>query len=513
MSRGRGEDLTRTQIRGSTALLAGQAFALVVNLAVQILIVRYLSKADFGAFAYALSIVMLAETVSAFGLRRGVSRFMPIYDEAGEGAKVVGTLAFGVATILSIGLGVVLLVIAFRGAVAGSFEDQEGAVTVLVIMIALAPVQALGTLLDGVFAVFTRPRAIVLRKFVLSPLMRLAVVLLLAVQDAGVVFLAAGYLAAGLLALALYVPMLARVLRERDLRRYLRPGRLDTPVREVLGFTVPLLTNDVTNALLNAAAPIMLGLLATAGDVASFRAVLPIVLTMGYVLASFGLLFVPLASRLYARGDSGELNRIYWQTATWTTVLAFPIFVGAAVFAEPLVLLLFGERYESSAPVLAILAAGHFVNTAAGHNGVLLGVFARVRFIVAANVVAIATNLALVALLIPPLEAEGAAIATSATFVVLNVARQVGLARRTDVRGVDPHYLPTYGVVVLVTAALFALELALEPPLALGVAAGALGCLAVLAFARRRLQFAETFPELVRLPFVRSLLVPREARP
>ena len=46
----------RRQIRGSTLLLVGQLLAKGVNFGVQVLIVRYLSKSDYGALAYALSI-------------------------------------------------------------------------------------------------------------------------------------------------------------------------------------------------------------------------------------------------------------------------------------------------------------------------------------------------------------------------------------------------------------------------------------------------------------------------
>ena len=50
---------TRNQIRGSSLLLVGRMASLGVNFAVQIIVIRYLSKSDYGAFAYALSLVSL----------------------------------------------------------------------------------------------------------------------------------------------------------------------------------------------------------------------------------------------------------------------------------------------------------------------------------------------------------------------------------------------------------------------------------------------------------------------
>lgn len=499
-------NVTRSQIRGSSLLLAGQAFALVAALLVQVLIVRYLTKESYGAFAYALSIVIIGEAVAAFGMRRGVGRYMPIYEEAGDRARAAGTLLLAVGAVLSLGLAVVLVVIGFRGAVAGSFEDSASAVTVIAILIVLAPIQALGTLLDGVFAVFQRPRAIVARKYVISPLLRLAVVVLLVAAEQGVIFLAVGYVATGAFGIVLYGPMLVRALRARDLLRWMRPRRAVVPAREVLSFTAPLLSNDVTNAMLGAVGGIVLGVMAAPGDVADFRAVLPFVLTMGYVLSSFGLLLVPLASRMYTRGESDDLNRLYWRTAVWTGVLAFPIFLACLVIPESIVVNLFGERYGDAAPVLAVLALGQFVNTAAGHNGVLLGVFRRVRFIVLTNVAAVFLVVVLMVVMVPRHEAVGAAIATSATFIALNFVRQVGLSLHTDVRGVIPAAARCYAAMVAAACVVVVLQLALAPPLIISVLLVAGGWFAVLVTARRELALAETFPELARIPGLRRLI-------
>src|SRR3954462_1795704 len=83
-----GAAATRRQIRGSSLLLAGRMLSLAVNFATQVLIVRYLSKADFGAFAYGLSIVSLGESLAVLGLDKAIARFLPIYEEHGAYGKL-----------------------------------------------------------------------------------------------------------------------------------------------------------------------------------------------------------------------------------------------------------------------------------------------------------------------------------------------------------------------------------------------------------------------------------------
>jgi O-antigen/teichoic acid export membrane protein len=497
--------VTRAQIRGSTLLFGGQAFAVVVNLAVQILIVRYLSKSDYGLFAYVLSVVMLTEVLAALGLHRAVPRFMPIYEEQGDAAKAAGLLVLAAGTVLSLGLALVLLVIGLRGVIVGSVEGGEAAV-VLVIMIFLAPLGALGTMLEGVFAVFHMPRAIVIRRHVLGPLLRLAVVGLLALSGSGVVFLAWGYLATGLIGIAIFMPMLIPVLRDRGLWGHLQPSGLTVPIREPLRFAVTLLSTDLGTAALAASGPIVVGLFAGSTEVASLRAVIPVVGTMSYVLSTFARLFWPLASRLYVRGDVAELNRLYWSTTTWTTVLAYPIFVTTVLLAEPLTVLLFGERYSGSAPILAVLAVGQFANAASGTNGELLAVFGRIRFIAVTNAVTVSLLLGLMFLLVPGYEALGAAIAFSVTYVLLSAVRQAALRRRTTVRAFDRRYAVVWPVAAGATGAALTIELALSPPVPASIALAVLAYAVVLASARRQLRVLETFPEIAGLPVIRTVL-------
>jgi O-antigen/teichoic acid export membrane protein len=72
---------TRRQIRGSALLLTGRVLSLGINFAVRVLVVRYLSKEAYGAFAYAISIAVFGQTIVTFGLDRAVTRFVPMYDE------------------------------------------------------------------------------------------------------------------------------------------------------------------------------------------------------------------------------------------------------------------------------------------------------------------------------------------------------------------------------------------------------------------------------------------------
>ena len=170
---------TKKGIRGSGILLVGRGISMGSNFLIQVLIVRHLSKSDYGAFAYALSLSVAFTTFIELGLDRSITRFLPIYDERGEPRKVVGTILMQLATVLTLGLALCLLVVGARGWLTGRLIDSAEATTLVAILVVLAPIQALDNMVQNLFAVYARARAIFFRRHVLNPALKLAVVVLL----------------------------------------------------------------------------------------------------------------------------------------------------------------------------------------------------------------------------------------------------------------------------------------------------------------------------------------------
>src|ERR687891_112527 len=460
-----GDAATRKQIRGSSLLLVGRVLSLGVNFGVQVLIVRYLTKADYGAFAYALSLVALGSSIATFGLDRSITRFIPIYDEQGNYNKLFGTLVLAVGTVASLGLVSGALVVGLQGVLAGSLISDERAISLLLILVVLTPIQSLDGLLMGMFAVFSKPRQIFFRKYILTPGLRLTVVLLLVLGNQSVFFLAGGYVAAA---------------------------------RVVFSFTIPLLTSDLVYMAMNTSDVLLLGHYRGAEEVGALRVIWPVAHINQLVMTSFTLLFTPLAARLFARDDKEGINRLYWQTAIWIAVLSFPLFALTFSLSEPLTVTLFGQRYSDSASYLTLLALGYYFNAALGFNGLTLKVFGRLKYIVSINIAAALVNVGLNLVLIPRYGAMGAAIGTCTTLLLHNVFKQAGLLLGTGVTLFRRRDLAVYAAIVLAAGLLFVVQVAFSPPVYVSFVAAAVASLFVVGFGRDSLRAAETFPELMR---------------
>jgi O-antigen/teichoic acid export membrane protein len=499
-------DGSAQQLRGSSLLLIGRVVAMAMSFGSQILIVRHLTKSEFGAFAYALSLVTFAETVVTAGLDRAHARFISIYDERQDYARFFGTILMEVASVLGLGLSLVLLVFGLQGWLAETAIDNQKAVSLLMILIVLSPIQALDRLLMSTFAVLGSARSIFFRTYVLAPGLRLVVVLLLVLGRQPVSFLAAGYVAAGAIGTAIYVVLLVRLLTARGLLAHFDLRSVKMPFLTVFGFALPLLTSDLVYVVMNTFDALLLGRYHGTAEVAEFRVVQPVATLNTVVFTSFTVLFVPLAARLFERQDRDGIRDLYWTTAVWMAILTFPVFLVTSVLARPLTVLLFGQQYAGSGTYLALLAVGYYFQAALGFNGLTIQVFGRLRYTVAVNVLAAAYNAGVNLLLIPRHGALGAAIGTSSALVVHNLLKQLGLRLGTGITVFDWRYARVYTIIAGCALSFVAVQALLSPPLFVGVALAGVATAVVVGANRAMLRVGSVFPELVRVPLLRRLI-------
>lgn len=146
----------------------------------------------------------------------------------------------------------------------------------------------------------------------------------------------------------------------------------------------------------------------------------------GAELITFSLLVVsgvvqPTISRLHELGDLDRLQNVVTGAARFALVLALPVALGLAVFAEPLLELVYGAEFSRGAVCLMILSAAQVVNVSAGLVAQILIMTGHVRDAAIGMTLGAVVNVILNALLIPRWEIEGAAVATGISLVVWSI--------------------------------------------------------------------------------------------
>jgi len=500
----RGKVSSKSQMRGSALLLVGRLLGMGLGLVIQLLLVRVLSKDDYGSFAWALSIVTLVQSVIPLGLDRIDSRFLAKYDEEGDDRKVVGVLVTETLVVVGLGTIVFLAVLLWHGRLAPGIAPSETAANLLVLMVLLAPLAAIDAMVMNTFATFAKARAVFVRRYLLEPGLRLTAILVVFLMGAGVYGLTVGYVLASLLGVSIYVVMVVRLLARLGFLAGLH-GRVTLPVRALLREGFPLMTSSLVYVVVMAVPTFVLGAVGTASDVASLRAVMPIAQLSMAASGAFWVLFPPMITRQWERGDMVGVRLTYWRTALWVALVSYPALVISVSFAEPTAVTLLGQQYADSAPLLAILGFGFWFQSATGFSAILMATAGRLRFIFFANLTILVLGTALSLVLIPRYGAWGAAVGMTLSLVIGNVLRQLGLLGLPT--GVVERWMvgpfAAMGAGVVVT---LLLQLGLGVGFVLALVLTGIVSLVVLVVTLPYLDVAHTFPELLRLPVAGPLL-------
>ena len=509
--RPRGHTSSKSQMRGSALLLVGRLLGMGLGLVIQLLLIRGLTKDDFGAFAWALSIVTLVQSVIPLGLDRVDSRFMAKFDEEGNDRRLVGVLV--TETMFVVGLGAVafLVVLIWHGRLAPGIAPSETAANLLVLLVLLAPLAAIDAMVMNTFATFAKARAVFFRRYLLEPGLRLTAIVTVYLLGAGVYGLTVGYLLASLLGVSIYGVMVVRLLGRIGVLGELR-GRVELPVRMMLRESLPLMSSSLVYVTVMALPTFVLGAVGTASDVAALRAVLPLAQLSMAAAGAFWVLFPPMLTRLWQRGDMLGVRLTFWRTALWVALVSYPTLVLCVAFAEPTTVTLLGQQYAGSAPLLAVTSLGFWFQSATGFSAILMTTAGRVRFVLLANLATLALGVGSAFLLVPRYGAWGGALSMTITLVVGNVLRQLGMIGLPP-GAVERRLLGPWGAMVggLLVAA--GLQQLIHAGFVVGLLVSAVVSLAVLAVTVPYLDVSHTFPELLRLPVLGALLAASAATP
>lgn len=229
---------------------------------------------------------------------------------------------------------------------------------------------------------------------------------------------AAPYLVAGVV-LAVWLHRLAAGASRRSV-----PGAPVRPVRAIAGefwrFAGPRALSRVFTVALQ-----RLDILLVAGMLGPVQAA---IYTAATRFLLFGLLFVqsiqqvmaPRISEFLATGDTGRSSVLYRTTTAWLTLVSWPIYLMAVLFA-PFLLGIFGEGYEAGATVVVVLCLAMLVSTTCGPVDSVLLMAGKSSWSLYNTAGALTVNVGLDLLLIPRLGITGAALGWTAGILVANL--------------------------------------------------------------------------------------------
>ena len=419
------------QISGNAAWLIGERLLrAVISFAVGIVVARSLGTAGFGGLSYAISFVLLFNTLWQLGLGGIVVReLVRAPDQQSELLGSVFLLRLSGAV-----LGLLTIVLA-ASVVAPPDTETRLAIAIL----------GLGTVLyafEGIdfwFQSEVQSRRVVVAR-VAALALSAAASIVLALGGAGIVLLAVAASLEYVLTGVGYVVAYARA--GLSIRSW-RPTRARSLA--LLGMSWPLIVSGLFNSINLRVDQIILGSLADTEAVGTYAAAARLSEAWYFVPIAIAASLAPSLLR------TRELDRDRYRARTQQAydlmfLLSLPLALFVTLLSGPIIGMLFGPAYAASAPILAIhIWAGPFVFMGAVLSKWLIAENL-LRFSIVRHGVGAGVNVLLNLLLIPPLGGLGSALATLASYAVASfgatvlyrpawpAARQMALAVASPVR-------------------------------------------------------------------------------
>lgn len=378
-----------------------------------VLIARLFGAEGTGVYYLALTVTSIATVLSRVGLDNTLIRFISASKDQGKWSQVAGVYRQGMRVAATVSFAVAAVIFAAAPWIAATVFSEPGLTPLLRIMslgiipstLVILHAQSLKAVAKpGLAAVIEATGISLLNVLLIFPLSRAF----------GLSGIAATYVATqSCLLLAGWYLWRRATPDLRDVR-----GAFD--LRLLLITSWPLLWVASMNLIMKWTDTFMLGIWTSAEDVGVYGVAMRTASLTSFVLTAVNSVVAPKFAVMYAQSNLKGLESLAQNSAKLMAALALPLFLLFVLFPG-WVMRVFGDEFAQGALVLAILAAGQFINVATGSVGYLLMMTGREKLMQYNIIGAALLNLVLNLLLIPSFGITGAAAATAVTLAGMNV--------------------------------------------------------------------------------------------
>lgn len=407
---------------------------IISGIGLAVLLARGLGAEGYGQYIFALTLVNILSLPIQMGLPTLLVRQVAIYRSQADWGRLVGIMRWSVLFV-SIMLGIIALAAVAYYALNPTAKEQP-IETYLLYFLAfllagkLGYMQVTSAMLGGFERVLLRS----IPDGMIRPLGFLALIFgvqfFIVLSPSWVMGLHA---LAGLIALIWAVFMFRRhCLNENKQIKGL--GNIQFYTRDWLASLLPL--SFIAGAtIINSKLDIfMLGFLSSKTNVGLYSVALQIAGTILIGQTIVNAIIGPKIARMYASGDIQELQKLISHACRLTSLLAVTCFLIIIVFGQLLIEIVFGMDFSSSYNITLITCAGFAFSAIMGPVVLTLNMAGHERTTMWVVAFSAVVNALLNIFLIPRYGAEGAAVATLITVVVIQSVLSFAVRKKTDLR-------------------------------------------------------------------------------
>lgn len=402
----------KTIARGAGIVFVGMVIGKIIGY-LYVLLVARLGTEQYGLLILGFSIVSLLSIVAVLGLDLGISRYIPFYSARKDRGRIKGTLFSALFVALPISVLFTIIVFFFSNQIATIFFHNILLAPLLRVFSLMIPLAALGSIFLASFRAFKRVEFEVGFKEIGEKAIRLVLVFIFILVGLSLSWIAFSYVAS-----ALVILIFSILILNKKVFNFLDKTKPIFYTKELLNYSLPLLFSGILVFVITWTDTFMLGYFKTVSDVGIYNAAHPTALLMFILPTAFISLFLPVITELYSQNKMNEVKYLFKRVSKWIFFVNFPIFLIIAFFSKQIIGTIFGQDYVSGAIALSVLAFGYLIFSFSYTCQNILSMAKKTRIILFITILFASLNIMLNYILIPIYGINGAAIATSVSFIL-----------------------------------------------------------------------------------------------
>jgi O-antigen/teichoic acid export membrane protein len=406
------DQAVRDVLKGAGVVVSGLFLNMAIAFLAQVLAARYLSVGGFGGLTVGTTLLNLGALVTVLGFPSGLTRYLPRIQEHRQRplAKVIFALCIPFAT------GVALLLVTYAEFFATRVLGSPDVVTSIRVFGAAIPfAAALNISIGGIRGLkYSRYRVYV--KNLLHPIIRFSMVI-------GAIYLGLGQFG---VSAAYAIPFVtsATVATYYFHRRLPEAGdstNIQDLIPSVVRYSLPFTITGLTGFVYKSIDIFLLLYFLDSASVGVYAVAYALAKLIDTFSTAFNYLGSPVASQLESQERLGEALNVQRSVARWLTIASVSALVPMASISRDVIHVIYGGGYGEGAIVLSILVVGFAVYNVLSLHEPILEALGHSKVMASNNTIVAVMNVGLNILLIPEYGITGAAIATSASYVILGM--------------------------------------------------------------------------------------------
>jgi len=422
----------RLLLKTSFIVFISVFIAKILNYVYKFIIARQFGPEVYGLFSLSLVVVSFFTAFASLGLFEGIVRYIALYRGKNENEKISKIIKFSliISGITSILAGVIMF---FSADFAANilFHNPDLSIFLKIFSLTL-PFSVISSIYLSTLRAFEKITAYSILLNIVQNGVRVGVlIILIFIGFKSESVISSYFISIVILALISYIlgnKIIKSILSHKNLKK----SDEKKIYIELIKYSWPLMLAGITFNILYWCDSLLIGYFQDMAQVGFYSVAVTLVSLLAIVPDLFLQLFFPLIVKEYSNKNNEIIKQLTKQVTKWIFIVNFPILLIMVIFPGVIINFLFGSSFLAAELSLRILSIGALVACFSSTFNSILSMRGKSKTILYNFIFFAALNIILNLILIPKFGINGAAIATSSTWVLITLTQIVQIYRETN---------------------------------------------------------------------------------